>query len=364
MLHRSFLLVTVFMLPALTLPAAAVEVPRPVRVQTVTLVQVRSGLTVSGTVQARTQADLAFRVGGKVVARPVEVGDHVRAGQPLAQLDPADLQNSQEAAEAALEGAKADAANAQADLKRYDSLGRSSPAFLPSEYDKRTAATRMANARVTQALRQAALAKDQHAYGALTADADGIVTALPVQVGQVVSSGQTVATVAHTAEIEVVADVPENRLSELRASRDVTIGLWALPGTTLHGRVREIGALADAASRTFAVRVTVLDATQDLIAPRTIALGMTAAVSFGNAGPPLAVLPASALTDQDGKPAVWVLDSAAHRAALRPIEVAGYAGDGSILVQAGLAAGEQVVTAGAQQIEPGMPFTAWAGTAR
>ena len=354
MLRRSVLLV-----PVLMLAAAANEAPRPVRVQTVALVQVRSGLTVSGTVQARTQADLAFRVGGKVTARPVEVGDHVRAGQPLAQLDPADLQNSQEAAAAALEGAQADAANAQADLRRYDSLGRSSPAFLPSEYDKRTAAMRMANARVTQALRQAALARDQRAYGALAADADGIVTALPVQVGQVVSPGQTVATVAHTAEIEVVADVPENRLAELRTARDVTITLWALPGTALHGRVREVGALADAASRTFAVKVTVLDAPQDLIG-----LGMTAAVSFGNAGPPLAALPASALTDQEGKPAVWVLDPTAHRATLRTVEVAGYAGDGSLLIRAGLAAGEQVVTAGVRQIDPEMPLTAWVGAAR
>lgn len=353
MLRRSVLLVSALVL------AAAGEPPRPVRVQTVTLLQVRSALTVSGTVQARTQADLAFRVGGKVIARPVEVGDHVRAGQPLAQLDPADLQFSKEAAEAALEAAAADAANAQADLRRYDLLGRSSPAYLPSEHDKRRAATRMANARVIQAARQAALAKDQRAYGALTADADGIVTALPVQVGQVVSPGQTVATVAHTDEIEVVADVPENRLTELRASPDATIKLWALPETVLHGRVREVGALADAASRTFTVKVTVLDAP-----PNLVALGMTAAVSIGTASAPLAVLPASALTDQDGVAAVWVFDPAANRATLRPIEVAGYGGDGSLLVQSGLTAGEQVVTAGVQQIDPDMPLTAWVGAAR
>ncbi len=338
---------------------AAGEAPRPVRVQTVAWVQVRPALTVSGTVQARTQADLAFRVGGKVASRPVEVGDHVRAGQQLAWLDPADLQFSKEAAEAALEGAEADAANAQADLKRYDQLGRSSPAYLPSEYDKRTAAMRMANARVVQAMRQAALARDQRAYGALTADADGIVTALPVQVGQVVSSGQTVATVAHTAEIEVVADVPEHRLAELRAAPDAVISLWALPGVVLHGRVREVGALADAASRTFAVKVTVLDAPGDLIA-----LGMTATVSIGTAGAPLAVLPASALTDQGGKPAVWVLDPAAHRAALRRVDIAGYGGDGSLLIRAGLTEGEQVVTAGVQQVAADMPLVAWMGAAR
>ncbi len=348
-----------FLLAAVLLTAAGSGAPRPVRVQTVAWGESRSGLTISGTVQARTQADLAFRVTGKITARPVEIGDQVRAGQLLAQLDPADLRLSEEAAEAALQGAEADAANAQADLRRYDALGRSSPAFLPSEYDKRTAAMRMAAARVAQALRQVALAKDQRAYGALAADADGIVTALPAQVGQVVAAGQTVATLAHTAEIEVVADAPENRLGDIRGAHDVTISFWAVPGTSLHGRVREVGALADAASRTFAVKVTVLDAPRGLLA-----LGMTAAVSFGTAGPPLAALPASALTDKDGKPAVWVLDTKAQRAALRPVRVAGYRADGSVLVADGVADGEQVVTAGVGQIEPDMPVTPWPGAAR
>ncbi len=339
--------------------AAAREPARPVRVQTVVLMQSRPALTASGTVQARTQADLAFRVGGKVVARPVEVGDTVRAGQVLAQLDPADLQLSQEAASAAVQAAEADSENTQADVRRYASLGRSSPAYLPSEWDKRTAAMRMADARLAQAHRSLSLAQDQRTYGALTADADGIVTALPVQVGQVIAAGQAVAAVAHTAEVEVVADVPENRLADVRAVHDVAITLWAVPGTTLHGRVREVGALADPASRTFAVKVSVLD-----VPPGVLALGMTATVSFGLAGPPVAPLPPGALTDMAGKPAVWVLDPATQRAALRPVELAGYGPDGSLLVRAGLKAGEQVVTAGVQGLDPNMKLTAWAGAAR
>jgi len=98
--------------------------------------------------------------------------------------------------------------------------------------------------------------------------------------------------------------------------------------------------------------------------PGLLALGMTASVGLGIGSAPLAVLPAGALTDREGRPAVWVLDPAANRAALRPVEVAGYGGDGSVLVRGGLEAGEQVVTAGVQQIEPGMPLTAWAGAAR
>lgn len=351
-----------FILAAAVLTTARVTVAepaKPVRVQTVVLVQSRPALTASGTVQARTQADLAFRIGGKVVARPVEVGDTVRAGQVLAQLDPADLQLSQEAAAAAVQAAEADSENTQADLRRYASLGRSSPAYLPSEWDKRTAAMRMAAARLAQAQRSSSMAQDQRTYGALTADADGIVTALPVQVGQVVAAGQAVAAVAHTAEVEVVADVPENRLADVRTARDVAVTLWAVPGAALHGRVREVGALADPASRTFAVKVSVLDAP-----PGILALGMTATVSFGLAGPPVASLPPGALADMAGRPAVWVLDPVAQHAALRPVELAGYGPDGSLLVRAGLRAGEQVVTAGVQGLDPNMKLTAWAGAAR
>jgi RND family efflux transporter MFP subunit len=332
----------------------------PVRVAPVVFTPRQSVLTLSGSVQARTLADLAFRVGGKVVDRPVEVGDHVHAGQVLARLDPADLQLSYESAQSALQSAIADAAKARADFSRYEQLGRNSPAFLPSEYDSRLSATRMADARLLQAQRQAALAKDQLSYGTLTADADGVITALPVQVGQVVASGQTVASLAHTAQTEVVVDVPENRLPEVRRAAGIEISLWADPDHKLAGRVREIGAQADAASRTFAVKVTVLDPPPDLLA-----LGMTATVRFiAPPRAPVAILPATAVTDRNGTPSVWVFDPKAQQATLRPVTIADYGGDGSVAIASGVSAGEQVVTAGASEIDPGMRLAAWAGAAR
>eukprot|EP01037_Dinobryon_pediforme_P001488 gene1488-1510_t len=298
---------------ALSLPIllflAAGEPPRPVRVIDVVMAPQPRHLVFSGTVQARTQAELGFRVAGKVIARPVEVGDHVKSGQILAQLDQADLILSEQVAEAALQAAIADQVNARADFARYEQLGRKSPAFIAAEYDKRSAASRMADARVVQAQRQLALAHSQNGYGVLTADADGVVTALPVQTGQVVAAGQTVAMLAHTGAIEIVADVPENRLADVRAADNVSIGLWAAPDQPLHGRVREIGALADPASRTFAVKVSVFDAPKALLE-----LGMTATVGFDRPSPPLARLPASALTDKDGTPAVWVLNVQSQRA--------------------------------------------------
>ena len=165
----------------------------------------------------------------EVVGRPVEIGDHVRAGQMLARLDPADLQLSEQASQAALQAAEADAANARADLARYIALGRSSAAYLASQYDRRVSASRMADARLVQAQRQFALAHDQSGYGSLRADADGVITALPVQVGQVVTAGQTVASLAHTDQTEIWVDVPENRLADIRRAGAVTVSLWAAP---------------------------------------------------------------------------------------------------------------------------------------
>jgi membrane fusion protein, multidrug efflux system len=334
--------------------------PLPVRVQEVSFTPRETALTFSGSVQPRTLAEVGFRVGGKVIARPVEVGDRVRAGEVLARVDPTDAGLQLQTAESALAAATADAANARIEFARYQALGRTSPAYLPSEFDRRQAASLMAAARLAQAERQLGLARDQLAYTTLTADADGVITALPVEVGQVVAAGQTVASLAHTAQTEVEVDVPENRLPDIRDAQSVRIRLWSDPDHPLAGHVREIGARADPASRTFAVRVTVLDPPSGLLA-----LGMTANVSFvRSAGTQVALLPATALTDRDGHPAVWVLDPKIQHAKRRPVTVAAYEGDGTVAVQSGLTAGALVVTAGADLIDPAMRLIAWTGPLR
>ncbi len=333
--------------------------PRPVRVQTVEMTSSEVSLTYSGTVQARVLADLGFRVAGKVVDRPVNIGDFVHAGQVIAKLDPTDLSLNHEADEQAVAAARASAVNTRAEFERYGKMGPKSAAFLPSEFDKRQAAMLSAEAKLAQAERQLALASDQLSYTTLRADADGLITALPAQVGQVMTAGQTVASIAYAAETEVLVDVPENRLADVRAAKDITVSLWSNPGELLHGRLREIGALADPASRTFAVRITLLDR------PRNLALGMTAAVRFTHpAGSPVALLPATAIADQDGHPAVWVLDPRRQRAALRPVQVGAYHADGTVAIASGLAAGDEVVTAGKLQLDPDMPVTAWSGPTR
>jgi RND family efflux transporter MFP subunit len=317
-------------------------------------------MTLSGTVQSRRLAALSFRVGGKLIERLVEIGDHVHTGQLLARLDPTDLQLAFEAAQSELQSAQAAAAKARGDFARYEQLGRSSSAFLLSEYDTRMAAMRVAEARLAQVDRQLALAKAQVTYGTLTANADGVITALPAEVGQVVASGQTVASLARTDEIEVVVDVPESRLPDVRNAKEVYIKLWAAPDRVLSGCIREVGAQADVGSRTFAVKLTVLNPPIGLVA-----LGMTAIVTFrAPAAAPVAVLPGTALTDLNGALAVWVYDAVSRRASLRPVTVSSYRPDGSVTIASGLDPDEQVVTAGATEIDSEMRLTLWAGASR
>ena len=356
---RSFALLALLILAACDKAPKAAQAPqpRPVRVQAATFTSPVATFTYSGTVQARRQAELSFRVGGKVVARPVDVGAQVKAGQVLAMLDPSDLHNGALAADGATMAAQADFDRTRAEFARYDQLGRGSPAYLPAEYDTRVAAMRMAAARLTQAQRQSDLARDQAAYGTLTADADGIVTALPIELGQVVGAGQTVASVAHTAETEIVADVPEGRIAGVHPGEAVSVALWSAPGAPVAGHVREVGARADAASRTFQVRISVPGM------PPAASLGMTASVTFQQPSAAVAVLPVSALVDRAGTPSVWVLDPARGRASLHPVQVAFYR-EAMVALLSGVAPGEQVVTAGASQIDADLPLVAWAGAAR
>lgn len=340
------------------LPAQVETPPRPVRVQTVVFTEPRATLTYSGTVQARRQADLAFRVGGKVTARPVDLGARVHAGDVLARLDPADLVLSAEAAQNAMAAAVADATNARLEFQRYENLGRASPAFLASEREKRVAANMMANARLAQSQRQYALALSQQNYGTLLADTDGVVVALPVEIGQVVAAGQSVMTLAQTAETEVLVDLPENRLPELRAADEIAVVPWSDPALSLVGQVREVAARADPASRTFAVRIAVRNAGDEL------RLGGTATVRLsGHGSGPVAILPAAALGDCDGKPCVWVLDEQRGRAVPRPVAVAAFQDD-HVAIASGLQPGDQVVTAGVTQLDPALAVVAWAGAQR
>jgi multidrug efflux system membrane fusion protein len=314
---------------------------------TVALTPDDEGASYTGDVRARWESALGFQVGGKIVARLVEVGSEVKVGQILARLDPQDQRLGVEAARQQMIAAKADFDQAKIDLARYENLV--AKGFVSkAEYDRRKSAFDSASAHLQEASAQLSLSRNKTDYTTLRSDAIGVVTSVQAEAGQVVTAGQTVVKVARLDEREVAVSVPENRLAELKAAARVHITLWAMPGKTYDGRVREISPSADAATRTYTVKVTLLNA------DNAVQLGMTANVLLdGNAGvQQVARLPLTALFQEGNAPAVWLIDPATGKVALRPVQVGRYTQD-YVTILTGLASGDRVVRAGVHKLNPG-----------
>lgn len=299
----------------------------------------------SGEVRARHEVGLAFRVGGKVVARAVEVGDRVAAGQLLARLDAGDLALSAAGASANLAAAAAERAYAEAEVKRYREL-RAQQFVSAAALDARETALKAAEEKHRALAAQAGLASNQRGYAELRADSAGVVSAVLVEAGQVVAAGQPVLRLAKSGEKEVVVAVPENRVNELVKAGEVAVTLWAAPEKHYRGRVREVAPQADPVTRTYAAKVTLLDADAE------VRLGQTARVLLKNAsGGALTLIPLGSVFQQGTQPAVWLI-GANGQVHLRPIQVAAWREDG-VAVSGGLAAGERIVAAGAHKLVEG-----------
>ena len=320
--------------------------PRLVNVVRVTVDTANGDVAYSGEVRARYETNLSFRVAGKIVARNVEVGSSVRAGAVLARLDPEDQQLNTRSAQSQLEATKSEFEQTKAELERYTDLLKKN--FISqAEYERRLNAFNVAKARLEQAQAQLSVSKNQAGYTELVADHGGVVTAILAEVGQVVAAGQTVVKLARTDEKEVVISIPENRLADLNAARDITVTLWADPSKTYRGKVREISPSADPVTRTYAARISILDADP------SVSLGMTANVYLKGIQRGVAMLlPATALFQDDGKAAVWVVDPATSRVELVRVEVGEYVED-NVAIFSGLKPGDIVVRAGVHKLFAG-----------
>ena len=318
---------------------------RPVLTQTIALGADAAQARYAGEVKARYEVPLGFRIAGKVISRHAEVGSSVKKGQLLARLDPADHQINVANAKAQVAAARADFEQARGNLARYrDLLGQK---FISAiEFDRHTNAFNVAQAKLEQAQAQLGFIANQAEYTALVADQAGIITAVSAEVGQVVGIGQIVMRLARPEEKEVLISLPENKLAEARTATPIRIVLWAAPERRYAGRIREIAPSADAATRTYAVKVAFMDADE------SVRLGMTAYVLFGRSGSAaVAQLPLTALTQKDGKAAVWVVEPASGQVKLRPIEVSQYR-ESTAVVTRGLENGDRVVTAGVHKLKP------------
>ncbi|MFN4309367.1 MAG: efflux RND transporter periplasmic adaptor subunit [Ferrovibrio sp.] len=338
----------VMLVAACDRPAPPPEPVRPVRVATVTPQAFESRSSYTGEVRARYETNLAFRIGGKLVARYVEIGSEVKKGALLARLDPDDTRLQIQNARAQLSAAQANFNQAQTELNRYRKLF-DSKVISQAELDRRQNTYNTAEAQLDSARSQLRVAQNQMDYTELHADADGVITAISAEAGQVVASGQTVMKLARPEEKEVVFNVAENRLDELRSATAIAISLWAQPDREYAGVVREIAPGADPATRTYAVKVTVQDA------PAAMRLGMTASVTIlRRSDANVIALPLAALYQKDDQPAVWVFTGteAEGKVELRPVQVASYI-EKAVLIAAGLKEGEKVVTAGVHKLIPG-----------
>jgi len=330
--------------------AAAPESPRPARVQEVSLQSAVQRMTLAGVVAPRIETNLGFRVTGKIIAREVDVGARVVAGQVLARLDPNDLKLARDNAAAALVAAEAEEARARADLERYAGL-RGSAAYVAQTYDQRLSTANAAKARLDQARAQLAAADNNLGYADLVADAPGVITGLTMEVGQVVSSGQQVTRLARTEELEILVNIPEQRLGFVSEAKDVAFDLWAQPGRTFKARLRELAPAADPATRTYAARFSLVER------PAVAALGMTASLTIERrSDEKVAELPMTAIFQQGPAPAVWVVDRASGTVSLRPITVLRWRDDTAV-ISAGLADGDLVVTAGVHKLNAGQRVT-------
>ncbi|MDD5297179.1 MAG: efflux RND transporter periplasmic adaptor subunit [Rhodocyclaceae bacterium] len=332
--------------------------PRPVLSQVVGPAAQPVIATYSGEVRARYETALAFRVPGKIIARRVDLGTRVKPGQELLRLDPGDQALSAAGADAQLAAATAERSLARSDLERYRGL-KEKGFISQAAFEARKTGFEAAEARVAALEAQARLSRNQAAYTVLRADQAGVISQVAAESGQVVAAGQPVLRLAREEEKEVAISIPESRMAELAHVGRTEVVLWARNAASrlFEGRLREVAPIADPVTRTYPVRVSIEGADPSIL------LGMTANVSFLSRGTaPSITLPLTAIFQQEGKPAVWVVGKD-NRLALRPVNLDSFGEDGAHIAD-GLKAGERVVIAGVHKLIQGERVTLLPETAK
>ena len=326
-------------------PPPKTEEARLVRVLKVGAVERTRTVEFPGEVRARYETRLGFRVPGKMVERLVEVGARVRAGQPIARLDARDLELAAAGAKAQVAQAQADKTLAQADLARFREL-RAKNFISQAEFERRQSLYDTAAARFDAVQAQARQAANQSGYALLAADTAGVITAIEAEAGQVLAAGQTVARLARPGDREIAIAVPESQRELLAGTSEYAVTLNAIGGRHWTGRLREVSPAADPATRTYAARITILQAGED------IELGMSARVALSAAARDTRIeLPVAAIYSKGEATGVWLVD-AGGTVRLQPVNTGGLAGE-HVLIDAGLKPGDTVVIAGAQLLHAG-----------
>ena len=361
-------LACVALLSACSKPAPAEEPVRAVKVITVGVDPFLSGYEFAGEVKAQVESRLGFRVGGKLIKRQAELGQRVKVGQILAQLDPQDYKLAADAARAQLQVAATNRDLAAADYKRYAALKEQN--FISgAELERRDSVLKAAQAQVDQAQSQLAVQGNQASYAVLKADVAGVVTAIEAEPGQVVAAGTPVVRIAADGPRDVVFSVPEDKVAGIKLGMEMKVRGWAqdVPATpnaassssaataaSTFAKVREVSASADPATRTYQVKLAL-----DSKSPPPL-LGATVYVLpeglGGVQGMSVMKLPTSALWRDGQASAVWLLDKASMTVKPQTVQIATADGNEAVIA-AGLQPGMLVVSAGVHVLSPGQKVT-------
>ncbi|WGF88049.1 efflux RND transporter periplasmic adaptor subunit [Marinivivus vitaminiproducens] len=318
---------------------------RPVRTVTVERRAATVPVVLTGRLQAQDEASLAFRVAGRMIERHVNVGDRVEQGQIVARLEPQNELNALRAAEANLAAAEGQLVEARADFQRQQTLAERGFAAR-AVYDRARQAMQTAQSAVDSGHAMVKNAQDQVSFTELRADAEGVVIAVGAEPGEVVQIGQRIIQLAREGGRDAVFDVPAQVIRTAPNDPQILVALTDDPTVTAFGRVREVAPQADPVTRTFEVRIGLSEP------PPEMRLGASVTGRMETDTGEIIELPASALTQHDRQPAVWVVDPEALTVAMRAIEVVRFE-PGTIVTGEGVDPGEIVVTAGVQALHPG-----------
>lgn len=300
----------------------------------------------TGVVEPRYRAQIGFRIAGRMVSRAVNVGDPVVRGQPLAAIDPAIPRLAVVSARANLASAQAQLTNATAAYGRQADLLRSAT-VAQAQVDAALATRNTAQARVEQAQASLQKAQEQLGYTTLASDYDGVIASWSAEVGQVVSIGQTVLTIARPDERDAVVDIPDDRVDRFPQGAAFSVTLLTRDTVSVRGEVREIAPQSDASTRTRRVRLTLQ------APPDAFRLGTTVRIALPEATDGRMELPATAVLERDGRTSVWLVGPDG-RAGRRDVTLGARRGD-QVPVTSGLAAGDRVVIAGVNSLTDGQP---------
>lgn len=318
---------------------------RPVRVITIEETDAGKTVALTGTVQAQTEVNFAFRIDGRMIERNVNVGDTIAPGQLLARLNPDNEETALQSSRAQLAAARGQLVEARNNFERQQSLVERQLTSRAA-FDQATATLQVAESAVESARASVTLAENRLSYTRLVADAGGIVTTVGAESGEVVGAGRMVVQIAREEGRDAVFDVPAAVKDAAPSKPEITVALTNDPNVTAEGRVREVSPQADPVTGTFQVRVGLIDP------PPGLRLGSTVVGRMTSESLPVIAVPSSALVRQGAETAVWVVDPGTSTVALRTIVIDSHDAAG-ITVGGGLESGDIVVTAGVQALHPG-----------